>query len=183
VLVDEVYVQMLFEEPPRSAFQLGNQFVVTSSLTKAFGLSGLRCGWIFAEPELAQRMWRLNDLFAATPVHAGERLSVLALEQVDGIARNAQARLDENRRLLNAFLDQRDDLEAVRPNAGSIMFPRVKQESSEKLCELLREKYETSVVPGRFFEMPAHFRIGMGGDSETMTEGLSRLRAALDELG
>jgi aspartate/methionine/tyrosine aminotransferase len=35
-----------------------NQFVVTSSLTKAFGLSGLRCGWIFAEPELAERMWR-----------------------------------------------------------------------------------------------------------------------------
>src|SRR6266550_1984759 len=62
VLVDEVYVQMLFEEPPRTAFHLGNKFVATSSLTKAFGLSGLRCGWIFAEAELAQHMWRLNDL-------------------------------------------------------------------------------------------------------------------------
>jgi aspartate/methionine/tyrosine aminotransferase len=182
VLVDEVYVQMLFEDPPRTAFHLGNQFVVTSSLTKAFGLSGLRCGWIFAEPELAVRMWRLNDLFAATPVHAGERLSVLALQQLDGIARNAKTRLDANRQLLNEFLDRRDDLETVRPAAGSIMFPRVTTGDSEKLCTLLREKYETSVVPGKFFELPAHFRIGLGGDSETLTEGLQRLGAALDEL-
>ncbi|MEP6912141.1 MAG: pyridoxal phosphate-dependent aminotransferase [bacterium] len=183
VLVDEVYVQMLFEEPPRTAFHLGNHFVATSSLTKAFGLSGLRCGWIFAEPELARRMWRLNDLFAATPVHAGERLSVLALQQLEGIAKGSQKRLDENRSLLNEFLDQREDLETIRPTAGSIMFPRVKQGDSEKLCKLLREKYETSVVPGSFFEMPAHFRIGLGGDTETLTEGLQRLRAALDEVG
>jgi len=183
VLVDEVYVQMLFEEPPRTAFHLGNQFVVTGSLTKAFGLSGLRCGWIFAEPELAERMWRLNDLFAASPVHTGERLSVLALQQLEGIARNARARLDENRALLNKFLDQRDDLETVRPAAGSIMFPRVKHGDSARLCEILREKYETSVVPGSFFEMPAHFRIGLGGDTETLKEGLQRLDAALDEVG
>jgi len=183
VLVDEVYVQMLFEEPPRTAFHLGNQFVATSSLTKAFGLSGLRCGWIFAEPELAERMWRVNDLFAATPVHAGERLSVVALQQLEGIAKSAQQRFDDNRGLLNEFLDQREDLETVRPTAGSIMFPRVKQGDSERLCELLRGKYETSVVPGKFFEMPAHFRIGLGGDTETMAEGLVRLGAALDEIG
>jgi aspartate/methionine/tyrosine aminotransferase len=183
VLVDEVYVQMLFEEPPRTAFHLGNQFVATSSLTKAFGLSGLRCGWIFAERELAERMRRLNDLFAATPVHAGERLSLLALQQLERIAESSKKRLDENRRLLNEFLDRRGDLETIRPTAGSIMFPRVKQGDSEKLCELLRERYETSVVPGRFFEMPAHFRIGLGGDTETLIEGLRRLGSALDEVG
>jgi aspartate/methionine/tyrosine aminotransferase len=182
VLVDEVYLQMLFVEPPRTAFNLGNQFIVTSSLTKAFGLSGLRCGWILAEPELAQSMWLLNDLFAATPVHAGERLSVVALKQLGGIARRAQQRLDSNREKLNQFLDTRDDLEAIRPPFGSIMFPRVKQEDAGRLCEVLREKYDTSVVPGSFFEMPAHFRVGLGGDSETLVAGLDRLGSALDEL-
>ena len=185
VLVDEVYVQMLFEEPPRTAFHLGNQFVVTSSLTKAFGLSGLRCGWIFAEPELAERMWRLNDLFAATPVHAAERLSVVALKQLAAIAERAQTRLDQNRKMLNQFLDTRNDLAAIRPLFGSIMFPRVTAgagASADKLCQLLREKYETSVVPGSFFEMPAHFRVGLGGDSETLRQGLERLGSALDEL-
>ncbi len=89
--IDEVYIETLFEESPRTSFHLGNEFVVTSSLTKAFGLSGLRCGWIFAEPELAKRMWLLNDLFAATPVHAGERLSVVAMQQLAEIGARAQA--------------------------------------------------------------------------------------------
>jgi len=182
VLVDEVYLEMLFSGEPNTAFHLSDRFVVTSSLTKAFGLSGLRCGWILAEPRLAQRMWRLNDLFAATPVHAGERLSLIALKSLPDICARAKTRLDEHRQLLNAFLDSRDDLEAVRPSVGSIMFPRVKTETADELINLLREKYDTSVVPGRFFEMPAHFRIGMGGDSEVFREGLDRLGRALDEL-
>lgn len=182
VLIDEVYLEMLFADAPQTAFDLGNQFVVTGSLTKAYGLSGLRCGWILAEPELARRMWLLNDLFAATPVHAGERLSVVALKQLAGIAARAQSRLDHNRAMLNRFLDARDDLEVVRPTLGSIMFPRVKHGTAGRLCDLLREKYETSVVPGSFFELPAHFRIGLGGDSEVFAEGLDRLGRALDEV-
>jgi len=182
VLVDEVYLEMLFGEPSQTSFHLGDRFVVTGSLTKAYGLSGLRCGWILAEPELAQRMWRLNDLFAATPVHSGERLSVVALKQLLAIAERAQSRLDKHRAMFNQFLDNRDELETIRPTFGSIMFPRVREQTSEKLCELLREKYETSVVPGKFFEMPAHFRVGMGGDTESFAEGLDRLGQALDEL-
>ncbi|HEU4508428.1 MAG TPA: aminotransferase class I/II-fold pyridoxal phosphate-dependent enzyme [Pyrinomonadaceae bacterium] len=180
VLVDEVYMETLFEETPRTSFHLGNEFVVTSSLTKAFGLSGLRCGWIFAEPELAHRMWLLNDLFAATAVHAGERLSVVAMQQLADIGERAKRLLDQNRQLLNEFLDTREDLEVVRPEFGTVMFPRVRRGTSDELCRVLREKYETSVVPGSFFEMPAHFRIGIAVDTATLKAGLERLGQALD---
>jgi aspartate/methionine/tyrosine aminotransferase len=182
VLVNEIYRETLFEDQPRTAFHLGNEFVVTSSLTKAFGLSGLRCGWIFAEPELAKRMWLLNDLFAATPVHAGERLSVVAMQQLGEIGARAKELLDRNRKLLNEFLDTREELEVVRPEFGTVMFPRMRGGSSEELCQLLREKYETTVVPGKFFEMPAHFRVGIAGDTAVLEEGLQRLGDALDEL-
>ena len=182
VLVDEVYMETLFEESPRTAFHLGYEFVVTSSLTKTFGLSGLRCGWIFAEPELAKQMWLLNDLFASTPVHAGERLSLVALKQLPEIAESAKTLLDCNRSLLNAFLDTRNDLETVRPEFGTVMFPRVRGGNADQLCRLLREKYETSVVPGSFFEMPAHFRIGIAVETETLKAGLEQLGKALDEL-
>lgn len=182
VLVDEVYMETLFEESPRTAFHLGHEFVVTSSLTKAFGLSGLRCGWIFAEPGLARRMWLLNDLFASTAVHAGERLSVLALRQIDEIGQRAKQLLDQNRLVLNQFLDTQAGLEVVRPEFGTVMFPRVRQGTAEDLCRLLREKYETSVVPGRFFEMPQHFRIGIVGETEVLAAGLERLGQALDEI-
>ena len=182
VLVDEVYMETLFEDAPRTAFHIGNEFVVTSRLTKAFGLSGLRCGWIFAEPELAKRMWLLNDLFAATPVHAGERLSVVAMQQLGEIGGRAKKLLDRNRMLLNEFLDTREDLEVIRAEFGTVMFPRVRRESSDELCQLLRGKYETSVVPGRFFEMPAHFRVGIAGDTAVLEEGLERLGRALHEV-
>ena len=137
VLVDEVYMETLFETQPRTSFHLGEEFVVTSSLTKAFGLSGLRCGWILAQRELAQRMWLLNDLFAATAVHAGERLSVVAMQQLEGIGTRAKQLLDRNRQILNDFLDTRDDLEVIRPEFGTVMFPRVCHGTSERLCELL----------------------------------------------
>jgi aspartate/methionine/tyrosine aminotransferase len=70
----------------------------------------------------------------------------------------------------------------VRPEFGTIVFPRVKHGTTEQLIALLRTKYETSVVPGSFFEMPAHFRLGFAGDTETLTAGLERLSVALDEV-
>ncbi len=182
ILVDEVYLEALFDKRPRTAFHLGPEFVVTSSLTKAFGLSGLRCGWIIAEPDLAQKMWLLNDLFAATPVHAGERMSLAALPQLPGLAKRPEALLEKNRNIVNKFLNEREDLEAVRPEFGTTIFPRLKKGTADNLCKVLSERYETSVVPGRFFEMPAHFRIGLAGDSETLSQGLQRLGAALDDL-
>lgn len=183
VLVDEVYIETLFEREPRTSFHLGGEFVITNSLTKTFGLSGLRCGWILAEPELARRMWLLNDVFAATPVHSGERLSVLAFQQIDELAARSKSVLDNNRRILNEFLETREDLETIRPCFGTVAFPRLRKRTADELCVLLREKYETSVVPGRFFEMPEHFRIGIAGDSGALEQGLSRLGDALDEVG
>jgi aspartate/methionine/tyrosine aminotransferase len=90
--------------------------------------------------------------------------------------------LERNRKLVNQFLDTRNDLEAVRPKFGTIVFPRLKRGNADEFTRVLREKYQTSVVPGRFFEMPAHFRLGLGGDTEVLTAGLERLGSALDEL-
>jgi hypothetical protein len=182
VLVDEVYLEALFAERPQTAFALGPEFVTTSSLTKAFGLSGLRCGWIVAAPELAEKIWQLNDLFGVMPAHPAERLSVIALEQLVEIGARAEARLNNNRTLVYDFLDTRAELEAIRPEFGTIVFPRLKHGSVASLCQVLREKYETSVVPGSFFEAPEHFRLGFGNDPEVLKEGLVCLDAALDEL-
>jgi len=183
VLVDEVYLEALFDQPVRSAFHLGNNFLVTSSLTKAYGLSGLRCGWILAEPSLAERIWRLNDLFAATPAHPAELLSVIALDHIHRIAARAKGLVDSNRSELDKLLDSRPDLECFRPQFGTIVFPRLRRGSVDEFCQWLGSQYDTSVVPGRFFEMPEHFRIGLGGDVAMTAEGIRRLGRALDEFG
>lgn len=181
VIVDEVYLEAMFELARPSAIRLGKEFVVTTSLTKVYGLSGLRCGWAVAEPALAKKMWRLNDLFGNIHSHPAERLSVVALANLDRIRARAKSLLETNRPLLDRFLDSRDDLEAVRPQFGTVVFPRLKRGSVDALCGLLREKYETTVVPGRFFEMPQHFRVGIGCDSGMLASGLERLGNALDE--
>jgi hypothetical protein len=183
VLVDEVYLELLFQKPTPSAFFLGDNFVVTSSLTKAYGLSGIRCGWILAQPDLAERMWKLNDLYGATPVHVGELLSVIALDNLDRVAERAQSVLQANGQQLELLLNTRAEMEYVRPQRGTIVFPRLTSGSLESFCELLRDKFETSVVPGGFFEMPRHFRVGIGGDPAMTAEGLRRVGMALEVLG
>src|SRR6266581_4037457 len=190
VLVDEVYLEMLFGKAAPFCFPIGNAiagagenpFIVTSSLTKVYGLSGLRCGWILAAPDLARRMWLLNDLFAATGAHPTERMSVMALDHLEQFRERARTLLAANRVLLDAFLDSRRDLECFRPPAGTVVFPRLARGDPQSFFKLLREKYETTVVPGEFFEMPRHFRIGIGGDTAGLRAGLECLSAALDEF-
>jgi aspartate/methionine/tyrosine aminotransferase len=181
VLADEVYLETMFDQPWQPSIHLGPHFVVTSSLTKAYGLSGLRCGWVLAEPELATRIWRLNDLYAATPAHPAELLSVIALDNLDRIKARAQTLLGANWKALNSFLDSRRDLDCFRPHYGTTVFPRLRSSNVDVFCERLKSKYETSVVPGRFFGMPQHFRVGIGGPQEMTAEGLKRLGQALDE--
>ncbi|MGI8437066.1 MAG: pyridoxal phosphate-dependent aminotransferase [Chthoniobacterales bacterium] len=191
VLVDEVYLEMLFESAAPYAFPMGtelatlekNPFIVTSSLTKAYGLSGLRCGWILAAPALAKRIWRLHDLYGSVLPHTAECMSVMAFDHLAQFRERAVALLAANRPLLDAFLESRDDLSSWRPREGSIVFPKLREGDSANLLKLLREKYETTVVPGHFFELPRHFRVGIGGETAMVRAGLKRLASALDEFG
>jgi aspartate/methionine/tyrosine aminotransferase len=182
VLVDEVYLDAVFDDTPRSSFHLGPEFVVTNSLTKVYGLSGLRCGWILARPATARRMWLLDDIFGASPVHAAERMSVVALGHLDALRARSRALLDANRAALHAFYDARDDLDAPRFAWGTTSFPRLARGRVDRLCEVLRERYETTVVPGAFFGRDEHFRVGLSCDEATFAGGLERLGAALDDL-
>ena len=183
VLVDEVYLEALHHPALPSAIHLGPQFVVTSSLTKAYGLSGLRCGWILAEPRLAERMWRLDDLFSGVPVHVAELLSVVAMAKLDQLSRRADALIEANRRALVETLGNHPAIELSIPVVGTTAFPRLRHGAVAGLCTRLRERYETSVVPGVYFERPEHFRIGIAGDPQMTREGLTRLAEALRAEG
>lgn len=179
VVVDEVYLDAAIP-PQRTSALLGHRFVVTSSLTKCYGLSGIRCGWILAEPELAERIWRLNELFGVAQSHAAERLALVAFEHLGEIAAANAELLQRNRALANAFFENRGDLECVPMIGGITAFPRLLHGNVEALNRLLRERYDASIVPGRFFGAPDRFRMGIGNPTEIVEAGLERLAAALD---
>ena len=181
VLVDEVYLDSV--PAARSAAHLGDAFVTTSSLTKVYGLSGLRCGWILAEPGLAERIWRLNELFGVSEPHADERLCCIALAHLDEIKAGNAERLERNRALVNAFFATRAEIDCPPLEQGITAFPRLIGMDVDALHALLVERYDASIVPGGWFECPDRFRLGYGGPTELLEQGLERLGAALDELG
>lgn len=182
VLVDEVYLEALFDAPARTSALLGDEFVVTNSLTKVYGLSGLRCGWVLAEPGVVTAMWRLKDLFESIPPHVSERLSVIAFENLAAIRERSRAMIDENRRALRGTLLRRGEISCFDPGYGTVVFPRLTRGDVDRLADHLMARYETSITPGRFFDLPDHFRIGLGGSPEMFREGMRRLCAGLDDL-
>src|SRR2546427_4734327 len=182
VLVDEVYLDAVYENTPRTSFHLGPEFVMTSSLTKVYGVSGLRCGWILAQPDLAWKMRRLNDLYAATPVYPGEQLSVAAFQHLNLLRERARRIVDADRKLLRDFLAHQSTISAVWTDWGTTSFVRLsgsRRRDADAFLERLQSEFDTSAVPGRFFEMPDHFRIGMGVNTEMFGEGLNRIGRAL----
>ena len=180
VLVDEVYLDA--RPGARSAVHLGDAFVSTNSLTKVYGLSGLRCGWILGEPGLGERIWRLNELFGVSQPHADERLCCLALARLDEIAAGNAERLARNRALVEAFFASRPEIECAPLGQGITAFPRLVEGDVDALHRRLIDEHETSIVPGLWFEAPDRFRLGYGMATDILEGGLERLGAALDEM-
>jgi aspartate/methionine/tyrosine aminotransferase len=180
VLADEVYLELMVRDgQARTAFAPEGNIVVTSSLTKAYGLSGLRCGWILAPPALAEKMRRLNDLFGVAPPHIAERLALVALGRLEALRTRANSLLDANRAAYREILGEHPALDQVLFDQGTTVFPRLRTGDGEGLFRRLGEQFETSIVPGRFFGRPDHFRVGLGGHPAMTREGLQRLAAAL----
>ncbi len=184
VLVDEVYRDILFENAPPSNVHLDSHFIATNSLTKSYGLSGLRCGWILSDPAFAERARRLNDLFGSVGSMPSDKLSVAAFRNLHLLEARTRSIIDPNIELAHRFLrDHEDALDCVVPPRSMIVFPRLKNHAdSEPLHDLLRQ-FETSITPGTFFESPRHFRLGFAVKTEDVTIGLQNLSKALRMIG
>lgn len=181
VLVDEVYLDAVYEDTPRTSFHLGPEVVVTNSLTKVYGASGLRCGWVLAQPDLARAMYQLNNLFASIWVHPGEVLSLAAFQHLHLLRDRARRVVEADRAALTEFLDAQTGVSAVRTAWGTTTFLKLANGGADEFLTRLRAEHETSAVPGRFFEMADHFRVGMGVDSDMFREGLRRIALALHQ--
>ena len=177
VLVDEVYQDIVTSG---SHVHLGPNVLATSSLTKCYGLSGLRCGWVLCAPELARRMRHTRDFMGSVGSMPSDSLAVAAFRQLPKVEARTRAILDPNVRMIHEFLREHEDLlDCVVPPRAMKVFPRLrKEEDSEPLHDRLRA-LETSIVPGKYFEFPRHFRLGFAVLPEDVGEGLRRLSLAL----
>lgn len=179
VLVDEVYLDLPGGRP---AATLSPVFVSTNSLTKAFGLASLRCGWALASPEVTERIRRARDVVDVWGPIPSDRLAVVAFDEIDRLAERARRLFVTNASLVTAFLLGRPELECV-PARATIAFPRFRDgRDARPFVEVLLREHGVAVVPGTFFESPAHFRIAFGGETDALRRGLAAIGTCLDAL-
>lgn len=180
VLVDEVYRDVTGDPAPPAASR-GDVFITTSSLTKSYGLASLRAGWVIASDDLTYRVRRARDVVDGTGSIVAERLATLAFANLDMLLTRARGILARNAAVVDAFLKTRPELEWV-PSSGTVVFPRLRGvDDAAPFVERVMREQRTALVPGSFFQAPAHFRLGYGGDHDKVKAGLSRVAAALNE--
>lgn len=180
VLVDEIYQDSALERALPVAATLGPWFITTSSLTKTYGLSSLRCGWTLSSPEVATEILSARALVDGIGSVLAERAAVAAFAHLPALLARARAVLEPNRRRFEAFMDGEPRLEWVPPDGGTVAFPRLTSgEDARALADRLLEEHGTAVVPGRFFGAPAHVRIALGVNPAVVERGLAALSTAL----
>ena len=183
LLVDEVYLECCWGRRTASCVHAGPNVITTSSLTKAYGLDGLRAGWILGPRAVIDRAARIQDLMANNGVAPGEQMALAAFRRLPAIRRRAQALLEPNLAIVRAFLARERRLEAHVPDAGNIVFARLpKGIDADRLADRLYRRHSTLIVPGRFFEMPRFIRFSFGIRPSRLRRGLRNLSRALDEL-
>jgi aspartate/methionine/tyrosine aminotransferase len=188
LLVDEVYrgAELRRAETP-SFWGKYEKLIVTSGLSKAYGLPGLRIGWIASTPAFAAQAWSYHDYTTIGPGPAGDLLARIALRPA-----NRSKLLSRTRGILNSnFPVVRDWIAAhgdtfslIEPEAGAIAYLKYRLGiDSLEFVERLRKEKDVLVVAGEHFAMGKYLRIGFGSDGEYLRNGLSLISEFIAELG
>jgi len=187
LLFDETYRSMAFENPLPAAASLSSKVISISSMSKCYGIPGIRIGWLASRDlGVIERVLSTREQVSIANNALGEEIAIQVLRNKDEYLESARRRIAANRAVVDGWMREQRNFEWVPPEAGVVCFPRIKSEVTvepEKLYRLLAEKYRTFVVPGRCFEMDErHFRVGFGADAEEIRVGLRNLDLALKEL-
>jgi len=180
IIADEIYSGAEMNGPPTpSAWGRYDRVLATSSLSKAYGLPGLRTGWVVAPPDVATQLWGYKDYTTIGPSIINERLAALALEP----AKRSEI-LDRTRRIIHAnypplaaWIARHPEFRHVPPAAGAIAW--FSCDGSAELARKAREEKGVLLCPGEQFEMPGYLRIGFGGHTGEMLQALGRIEELL----
>jgi aspartate/methionine/tyrosine aminotransferase len=187
VLSDEIYrgAELDGVETP-SIWGRYERAIVTSGLSKAYGLPGLRIGWIVAPPDLVARLWSYHDYTTIAPGALSDFLARAALEPA-----RRQRILSRTRRMITTnYPIVRDWLGAygpqfrhAAPEAGAIVYVAYTFPiNSTELILRLKDDYSVLIVPGDHFHMDGYFRLGFGSHTDYLRQGLQRLNELLESL-
>jgi aspartate/methionine/tyrosine aminotransferase len=187
LLVDETYRELGFETPRALAAADSPVVISVSSISKAYGLPGLRTGWIVCrDRQLMEKFLAAKEQMHICGPVIDEELAYRYLLHKDEHLTRIRKDIAERFGLVKDWIRGQDEWEWVEPRGGCVCFPRLKRPELTDVdgwYGILQEKYGTYVGPGHWFEMPRHYmRLGFGWpDKERLQEGLGAISKAVRE--
>jgi aspartate/methionine/tyrosine aminotransferase len=182
VLVDEVYRDFL-PGAVGTAYRPGGRVVATSSLTKCYGLGGLRAGFVFAPPEIVGRIEEVEEIAYGMPPSGGVLLAAQALGAAEALLARGRAFAAAGRPVMDEWMSATPGVSWVPPAAGISGLVRVDGVAdSVRFAARLREELDVQVVPGAFFGAEGHVRVSFGLPPKALAAALCVLGMGLGAL-
>jgi aspartate/methionine/tyrosine aminotransferase len=187
LLSDEVYAgaERVSDEVTATMYGAYDKVLAVGSTSKAYGLPGLRIGWVVGPAEVVARMWAWQDYITICTTALGNKLAAVALSPSvrPQIIERTRGYVRRGFETVASWAATRDDVEVLPPEAAAICFVRYakKINSTEFVMRLVRQK-DAFVAPGDLFGLDSHLRISFGLPDEYVAEGLARIGALLDEV-
>lgn len=188
VLVDETYRDMSYESLEPLAATLSSEVISVSSLSKTYGLPGIRMGWVVCQdPKLMQTLLAAKEQMFICNSIVDETIALKYLK--DRTRRLNQVMTDIRRRfeITKSWMSSQDDFIWVQPEGGVVAFPKLQSVPNDKIdryYQILNNEFGTYVGPGHWFEQSRNFmRLGFGWpEDHLLTEGLKNLNKAVKKV-
>jgi len=181
VLWDETFRELAFEKCPPTAAVFGERMVVTNTMSKVYGMDGLRLGWIVASGAILSRITNVTDYVTVTPPALSEKITLAVLKEKGKFLKRTKDILSRNKVIVNYWLKRNDKVHWKDPGIGNIAFPKVDTDV-DHLADMLLERYSTVIASGTLFGMKGYFRLGFGRDAIELRKGLENFDEALQLL-
>jgi aspartate/methionine/tyrosine aminotransferase len=187
LMFDETYRELAFGDRLPGAASLSPKVISISSMSKCYGLPGIRIGWLATKAQaILDAALAIREQVSITNGAISEEIAVQVLERKDEFIERARRHVAANYAVVQSWIGGRTDLDWIAPEAGVVTLPRIKSTAvsdPEIVYRRLVERYRTFVIPGRCFEMDNHFfRLGYGGAADELAQGLAHVGLVLDEV-
>ncbi|MDQ7779039.1 MAG: aminotransferase class I/II-fold pyridoxal phosphate-dependent enzyme [Planctomycetota bacterium] len=183
LVVSEVFLDSVISQPIPPVATFGRHMVSIGSLSKIYGLEGLRIGWVVCDETLIPHLRRIENYFSPRNAFPSEKIAVVAMRNRQALLARTRAITQVNLNYVRQALRGRSDVAWVEPDGGTVCFPRLLGGiESMSLCKHLQDTYDTLVVPGDFFWAKGHVRISFGGKPEIVRAGMDNFCKALDDM-